>query len=187
MKRKLFIIALLLLFLITFYTEIRECYDLICPIEYFFYIPILILIVLALIICSIIDLVKKSKYWIIPTLIIIVMISGFSIGRYFQSWQNKNTIKNMDNVILAIENYSKVNNKYPDSLSQLVPKWLDEIPVSYCGFKKLKFLYSRINNQDYNECVRLQIYDRPHIAYRIYDRCYYEAKSRITFWDSFNH
>ncbi|MES2764045.1 MAG: hypothetical protein V4677_17645 [Bacteroidota bacterium] len=187
MNKKVSIAFLVSLFLYLIYVETSVSYGLFYPDEYLFLFPVFVLLLLSLVISIIVSLVTRTSAWKIPATILLVMFFGVGTGRLVCSFQNQHTVESMDNVIKAIERCAKEQKAYPDSLDQLMPKWIDEIPGCYCGFKKLKFLYHKNSTTSYGECVRLEVYDRRHIAYRIYDNCISGNKARITYWDWFNH
>ncbi len=52
----------------------------------------------------------------------------------------KHTAENAKPLIAAIETYKKVNKKYPEKLSKLVPKFISKIPdTGMCGYSEFSY------------------------------------------------
>lgn len=76
--------------------------------------------------------------------IILVPIFGnfyaTTISDLLRGFSRTYTINEAIDLIKAIENYEIDNNEYPESLSQLIPKYLDEIPKpKIIGVREFKY------------------------------------------------
>jgi hypothetical protein len=64
--------------------------------------------------------------WTIP---IILLIQSIWIADYMRTFSRTFAIKNAENLIIAINKFRSANNKYPDSLAELTPIYLQNIPT----------------------------------------------------------
>lgn len=67
-----------------------------------------------------------------------------SAGLVLHSQASRNEQNSYDSIIVAVDQYKAVENHYPDTLAQLVPKYLTAVPTARIG----KFTYSANNPDD---------------------------------------
>lgn len=91
--------------------------------------------------------------FVIPGLIASMMIfagnkkKGFALYAAFMLFfiafyqlRHSVDIKNGEKAVDAIEKYYEVNKKYPLSLNDLIPEYMEEVPVSKTSWSKFKYI-----------------------------------------------
>jgi hypothetical protein len=74
-------------------------------------------------------------------------VNGTIIPKYMSGYAKKIVIQNASGLIDSIEKYYVQNTDYPDSLNQLIPKYIDKIPkpgvngIAAYDYKKLQYNY----------------------------------------------
>jgi hypothetical protein len=88
-------------------------------------------------------LMKRDKYIFILSIcfILSLVISSF-VGSKIIDIQRDKVFEDGNRIVHALEQYYKDNNKYPVSLSELVPKYIESVP-------KIKTTYDREGDFSY--------------------------------------
>lgn len=74
----------------------------------------------------------------------IVYAIAVSVGGMLDHQASNQEKRNFDNIITAVEQYNAAEKRYPDSLEQLVPKYLAAVPRGRWG----EFIYDANNSGD---------------------------------------
>jgi hypothetical protein len=134
MKKKiLFALIGLLLLVVSLNATTRVCYSLFFANEYFVLFPLLVISAITSITLSIVDYKHKTRYRIIHILIFLSIGIGLLGGHMISAVQNKTAIANLKNIVTAINKYKKSNKSYPHELNELMPKFLESIPIHIAG------------------------------------------------------
>jgi len=95
------------------------------------------------------DLIENkqlTKTWIKP--IFTSLVAGLIIGLCLSYYQSIERRKNAEKIIEAINKFHKETGVFPDSLNELKPKFLKEIPDSRWGLISLPFTYNLYNSNE---------------------------------------
>ena len=72
---------------------------------------------------------------------IFVIIISFIVSAGIIRWQTVKSKVEGDKIVNALNNFHAVNNKYPASINEMIPKFLIDEPYSYMGYGNVKFNY----------------------------------------------
>lgn len=100
----------------------------------------------------------------------VIYTFAVSIGWMLDHQASEQEKRNFDNIITAVEQYNAAENRYPDTLGQLVPKYLAAVPAGRWG----KFMYDA-HSPDY---IHLSHVPMPFI----HESYNFKSKTRKT-WD----
>lgn len=76
---------------------------------------------------------KKIKALLILLMYLAAVLLSLPASTALESFKTQNTEKRGQTIISAIEKYRKARGKYPESLSELVPNYLDDVPKPDIG------------------------------------------------------
>lgn len=102
-----------------------------------------------LVLFSIYLLKKKYKIIFLSIIIALVTILSFFAGTKIIEYRRDVTFRNADKIIKSLERYYSINNKYPEELSALYPKYIDKVPGTRVHWNDgANIIYSRIENNN---------------------------------------
>jgi hypothetical protein len=117
--------------------------------------------------------IKKTVGIITSSFLIFVAIACLILD---QSWSDRNIeiSQNIgDDIAIALDNYFKDNSRYPDSLSSLVPKYLQSIHQPVAGDRRWVYFTYKDNIDYYLGFVKSVSNDNP---LYMYPSCRYVSK-----------
>lgn len=79
---------------------------------------------------------------------LIIIIAGFFMTRYLEN----RTIANGNEIIQALEVYYRDHQTFPETLAELSPDYMDQIPYLSNRVTRQSFLYWRINEDNFELC-----------------------------------
>lgn len=61
-------------------------------------------------------------------------------------------------IVTALKEYKLKKNTYPDSLEELIPEFIESIPLAERGISKIRFKYSKVEKSQWQEEEGYQLY-----------------------------
>lgn len=92
------------------------------------------------------DLIKKTRHCIIPLLSLIVCSLVLWSGMRIVPMQVESAKLKAESINSAFDSYYKENKKFPESLSELSPKYISDVPKSPMGIIKIDYEYTAKSN-----------------------------------------
>ncbi|RPI15530.1 MAG: hypothetical protein EHM58_13985 [Ignavibacteriae bacterium] len=116
----------------------------------YLFIPAAIALFVTFIFAFIIDLVKKTgKSWNFLYACLALSASLY-VGIKIIDLQIEQSKSSAGPVINSLQKYYSDNNKFPDNINELTPKYIDDIPKSNMGFIGSSYVYkSQTDNRDF--------------------------------------
>ncbi|HHV30624.1 hypothetical protein [Acetivibrio mesophilus] len=98
--------------------------------------------VVSLLFGAILFVLKKGRYVMIFSAIFLIMLFiSNSLSISIINKQRQSVFDNGIRIVNALSSYYKDNNKYPEDLKELMPKYIDSIPKIKTSYYEGEFLY----------------------------------------------